>query len=121
MNGSLKLRLDKAIEYVEENPDTILVLSGGPMQGEEKSEAELMYDYLRYNGVRPDQMLMEKHSASTVENVAFSRLVIEQDRLARKRKRPFISRWDRAWSFWPRISHWRSECSPAISTCSAPA
>ena len=32
-------------------------------------------------------MLMEKHSASTVENVAFSRLVIEQDRLARKRKR----------------------------------
>ena len=57
------------------------------MQGEEKSEAELMYDYLRYNGVRPDQMLMEKRSASTVENVAFSRLVIEQDRLARKRKR----------------------------------
>ena len=30
VNGSLKLRLDKAIEYVEENPDTILVLSGGP-------------------------------------------------------------------------------------------
>ena len=87
VNGSLKLRLDKAIEYVEENPDTILVLSGGPMQGEEKSEAELMYDYLRYNGVRPDQMLMEKHSASTGVHVAVSRLVIEQDRLARKRKR----------------------------------
>ncbi|MCD7907067.1 MAG: YdcF family protein [Clostridium sp.] len=87
VNGSLKLRLDKAIEYVEENPDTILVLSGGPVQGQKTSEAELMYEYLRYNGVRPEQMLLEKRSASTVENVAFSRIVIEQDRLARKRKR----------------------------------
>lgn len=122
VNGSLKLRLDKAIEYVEENPDTILVLSGGPMQGEEKSEAELMYDYLRYNGVRPDQMLMEKRSASTVENVAFSvssssRTVWPESGNGRRS----FSRWDRAWSLWPRISPWRSACSPAISTCSAPA
>lgn len=87
VSSSLKHRLDKAIEYVEENPETILVLSGGREPGADTSEAAMMYQYLLYNGIRPEQMLLEERSASTVENVAFSRIVIEQDRLARKRKR----------------------------------
>lgn len=77
---SLKKRLDKAIEYAEENPDTILVLSGGRGPGEDVSEAEVMRQYLEYNGVRPEQLLIEDRSVSTVENIAYSKVVIEEHR-----------------------------------------
>ena len=80
VSSTLKRRLERAIEYAQENPDTVLVLSGGPEQPGEQSEAQVMYNYLLYNGVRPEQMLLEERSSSTVENVAFSRLIIEQDR-----------------------------------------
>ena len=86
-SSSLKRRLDKAIEYVEANPDTILVLAGGCEPGETESEAMIMYRYLVYNGVKPEQLLLEERSTSTVENVAFSRILIEQDRLKRKREK----------------------------------
>lgn len=80
VSNTLKKRLDKAMEYAQENPDTILVLSGGKGPGESVSEAEAMYQYLVYNGVRPEQLLIEDMSRSTVENIAYSKLVIEQYR-----------------------------------------
>lgn len=80
VSNTLKKRLDKAVEYAQENPDTILVLSGGKGPGESVSEAEAMYQYLVYNGVRPEQLLIEDMSRSTVENIAYSKLVIEQYR-----------------------------------------
>ena len=43
-----------------------------------------MLDYMVYNGVAPDKILLETHSTSTVENIAYSRLVIEEDRAKRK-------------------------------------
>ena len=67
VSNSLKKRLDRAIVYAEENPYTILVLSGGKGPGEADSEAQVMYDYLVYNGVSPRQLLMESDSTSTVE------------------------------------------------------
>lgn len=81
---SLKNRLDKAIEYVQDNPYTILVLSGGRGPGEAVSEAQFMYQYLVYNGVNPDKLLIEDMSQSTVENIAYSKAVIEQYRLKSK-------------------------------------
>lgn len=80
VSNSLKKRLDKTIEYAEENPDTILVLSGGRGPGEDVSEAEVMRQYLEYNGVRPEQLLIEDRSVSTVENIAYSKVVIEEHR-----------------------------------------
>lgn len=86
VSNSLKMRLDKAMEYAWENPDTILVLSGGRGPGESLSEAEVMYRYLVYNGIRPEQLLVEEYSESTVENIAYSKLVIEKHR--QKDKKP---------------------------------
>lgn len=54
---------------------------GGKGPGESDSEAQVMYDYLVYNGVSPRQLLMESDSTSTVENIAYSKIVIEQDRM----------------------------------------
>lgn len=86
VSNSLKMRLDRAMEYAQENPDTILVLSGGQVAGESVSEAQVMREYLAYNGVRPEQILIEDRSISTVENIAYSRLVIEQHRMKDKKE-----------------------------------
>lgn len=86
VSHSLKRRLDKAIEYAQENPDTVFVVSGGQGPDEPMTEAEAMRDYLVYNGVSADNILLEPHSTSTVENIAYSRLVIEEDKAAKKQQ-----------------------------------
>ena len=84
MSSSLQRRLDKAIEYVQANPETILVLSGGKGQGERVTEAEAMYEYLTFNGVPENMMILETVSHSTVENIAYSRVAIEKDQERKK-------------------------------------
>ena len=80
VSNSLKKRLDKAIDYAQKNPETYLVLSGGKGPDEPVSEAQAMYQYLVYNGVRPSQLLLEEHSVSTVENLAYSKIIIDSHR-----------------------------------------
>ena len=72
ISNSLKQRLDRAIEYSEEYPNTVLVLSGGKGPGEEISEAACMYDYLTAHGVEPGRLILEDQASNTAENFAFS-------------------------------------------------
>lgn len=76
ISNSLRARLDKAIEYSRKNPGTTFILSGGQSPGEPLAEAQVMYDYLLYNGVPAQQMVMETVSTSTVENIAYSKVMI---------------------------------------------
>lgn len=80
ISKTLKLRLDKAAEYAAQNPDTVLVLSGAQGSGEPSTEAVAMREYLLNQGVPDEQMLLEERSYSTVENIAYSKILIEQDR-----------------------------------------
>lgn len=95
ISDSLKKRLDKAIEYNQRNPETILILSGGREGDEPFFEAQVMYDYLIYNGVPAQNLLMETRSNSTVENIAYSRVLIEQvqeeKRLQEERRRKTVA------------------------------
>lgn len=84
ISKSLAMRLDRAIEYGEENPGVIFVLSGGKGPNEPVSEAKAMKDYMVYNGINKNQVILEERSSSTVENIAYSRVAIEQD-LERRR------------------------------------
>lgn len=92
ISKTLKLRLDKAAEYAAENPDTILVLSGAQGDGEPETEAAAMEKYLLGQGVPKEQMISEDRSHSTLENIVYSRILIEQDREEKKtqwqKKRP---------------------------------
>lgn len=91
--SSLKKRLDKAAEYAGENPDTFLVLSGGKGSEEQESEAAVMYEYLVNHGIRPEKLLLEERSESTVENIAYSRVVIENHRKQEKKEQiPFTGK-----------------------------
>lgn len=74
----LKFRLDRATEYLKESPRTICIVSGGKGSNEISSEAEAMKDYLVWNGIPADRILMEDKSTSTKENMKFSRKLIPE-------------------------------------------
>ncbi len=78
ISNSLRRRLDRAIEYSQISPRTVFILSGGQGEDEPEPEAQAMYDYLLYNGVPANRLVMEPVSSSTVENIAYSRVVIER-------------------------------------------
>ena len=61
---SLYTRLTAALDYLEENPDVPVVLTGGLGYGEEITEARCMYDWLT--------------AGNTAENFAFSKELLEE-------------------------------------------
>ncbi len=78
VSGLLARRLNAALEYYQENPDILLVVSGGQGPDEDIPEAEAMARYLMERGVPQEHILKEDKSASTEENFAFSRALLEQ-------------------------------------------
>lgn len=69
---SLKNRLDAAKAYLDENPATVAIVSGGQGPGEDVTEAQAMYDYLTAAGISPERVVMEPRAESTEENLRFS-------------------------------------------------
>ena len=80
---ALQKRLDRALEYAEENRDTVFILSGGQGADEDISEADCMYRYLTEKGMAPQRLLLEDRSTSTLENLRFSAKLLsrEEDRI----------------------------------------
>lgn len=79
ISSTLKKRLDRARIYAEDNPGTILVLSGGTDTGDALPEALAMYNYLALLDVAEDRMLIEAESDTTAENLAKSMEIIDKD------------------------------------------
>lgn len=73
---SLRYRIDRAAQYLEDNPQTIAIVSGGKGKGEDMSEAEVMKRELIEHGIPEHRILLEDKSTSTEENVAFSKTFI---------------------------------------------
>ena len=65
-------RVRRALLYLEENPGTKAVLSGGRGDGEQISEAEAMYRYLTEHGIAAERLIKEEQSTNTKENLDFS-------------------------------------------------
>ena len=80
MSSNLRYRVEIGKKYLEENPETKVILSGGKGRGEDISEAEAMRRYLVEKGISEDRMLLEDQSVNTDENIRNSRaLMKEQD------------------------------------------
>lgn len=76
----LKRRLDRALVYLRENPETLAIVSGCQGSNEPVSEARGMYDYLVGAGIAPERILLEEASRNTRENLEFSgRLLSRQE------------------------------------------
>lgn len=74
----LKQRCDRAKKYLEENPGTVCILSGGKGTDGRLSEAQAMFNYLTDKGVSPDRLIKEDNSTTTKENMIFSKRILEQ-------------------------------------------
>ena len=72
-------RTRRALQYLEENPETKAVLSGGQGEGEDISEAQAMCNYLVEHGIDGERLILEGRSTSTTENLKFS---LRSDRTA---------------------------------------
>ena len=75
---TLKKRLDKAVEYHKQNPNAIIIVSGGQGAQEDISEAEAMEIYLIDQGVAADKIIKEDKSTSTTENFTFSKEILDK-------------------------------------------
>ena len=66
---TLVRRLEGALQYLNEHPKTIAIVSGGMGKGETITEAQAMHDWLIAHGVAPERIIMEPKATSTMENL----------------------------------------------------
>lgn len=76
-SGALRNRIQVACEYLQENPDTICIASGGQGSDEGISEAQCILNGLTLRGIDPARVILEEHSTSTMENLRFSLPLID--------------------------------------------
>ena len=76
-SAALKYRLDEAVEYLEDNPKTICIVSGGQGANEPYSEAEGMAQYLKEQGIDASRILLEDKSLNTEQNMEYSKALIK--------------------------------------------
>lgn len=74
----LRYRLDAAIDYLNENPNTMCIVSGGKGVNEPFSEAEGMSEYLLENGIEDSRIILEDTSTNTVENIQNSKVLMDE-------------------------------------------
>lgn len=79
MTKALLFRVEAALEYLRENPNTKVIASGGQGPGEDITEAEAMRRYFVANGIEENRILLEGSSTTTFENLSFSRDMIEDE------------------------------------------
>lgn len=77
----LSYRIQAAADYLNENPESTAILSGGQGAGESISEAACMYRGLVSRGVDPARLLLEEQSTNTIENLRFSKVLMEREGL----------------------------------------
>lgn len=76
----LKYRLDKAYDYLIENPETICICSGGKGSNEHIPEGEGMRDYLLGKGIDESRIIVENKSENTVQNILYSYELVDEER-----------------------------------------
>ncbi len=81
VSKTLANRLDVAYDYIKENPDSFVILTGGQGHDEPMTEALAQKEYLINLGIDEGRMLLEDKSTSTRENMEYSLPLIEGENL----------------------------------------
>lgn len=74
-------RMMAAVDYLNENPDSAVIASGGKGPGESISEAQAIKTFLVNKGVDESRIYLEDKSVNTNQNITFSAKIIEENRL----------------------------------------
>lgn len=72
-----KARLDSAIEYLNDNPDTKVIVTGGQGANESVSEGEGGKKYLFEQGIAEDRIIVESESLDTDQNISNALNLVE--------------------------------------------
>ena len=75
---TLVRRLEGALDYLEQYPESLVIVSGGKGVGENLTEAQAMYDWLTEHGVDGQRILLEERATSTAENLEYSFAIIRE-------------------------------------------
>lgn len=78
----LRGRLDRAVKLLEKYGAAECILSGGRIEEGERSEAEVMREYLVDKGIRRARLHIEDRSTTTYENIRFSKELAEKEGLS---------------------------------------
>ena len=65
----LRYRLDAALQWLNDHPDSLAILCGGQGAGEDVTEAEAMRRWLTERGIEDNRLIKEDHSTNTRENI----------------------------------------------------
>ena len=77
ISNTLKLRLDKAIEYYNKHKSVNIIVSGGQGNDENITEALAMKNYLISNGVNSNNIIEENKATTTLENIIYSKKILD--------------------------------------------
>lgn len=80
---TLSERIQAAYDYLQANPNTICIASGGQGPDEGISEGQCIYNKLTEMGIASERIWIENKSTSTMENLDFSLDLIEEKTGAR--------------------------------------
>lgn len=69
----LQDRLDTALDYLQEHPDMVIVVSGSQGDNEPMTEAASMRDYLVAHGIDGDRIYLEDRSHNTSQNLQYTK------------------------------------------------
>lgn len=78
---SLEDRLLEALDFLEEFPNMVIIVSGGQGSNEPTTEAKAMADFLVTRGVAEERIYQEGKSRNTHQNLSFSRTLMEEEGL----------------------------------------
>jgi uncharacterized SAM-binding protein YcdF (DUF218 family) len=74
----LRYRLEAALEYLQSNPDTLCITSGGQGANEPEAEGEVMRRWLLNRGISPGRVAAEIQSTNTIENLNLSAALLTE-------------------------------------------
>ena len=75
---SLLARMDAALTYLENNPESVCVVTGGQGKEEVVTEASVMERWFKERGIAGDRLIVEDRASDTEENLLFSMQLLRE-------------------------------------------
>ena len=77
VSSILAARLNEAADYAVDNPDAVIIVSGGQGPQENLTEAAAMETYLMAKGIPQERIMKEEQATSTFENFKYSKEILD--------------------------------------------
>ena len=77
VSSILAARLNEAADYAGENPDAVIIVSGGQGPQENLTEAAAMETYLIAKDISQERIIKEEQATSTFENFKYSKEILD--------------------------------------------